>query len=636
MISLRALLGFFPNTTEFEGKKDKLEAEFKAFKAFEQSIELKRYLVLDEYVHSKEFADKKEEILSIRFKNTSYYQKEKEFNVLHKSDDIKLYYKTLQSEQLKSFREIEKSDTLKKYNKLQDFVISPNFEEVKAETSLSPKKKFAKSELSKKLDSYNTQTDSKRIKHYYKFINHKYFKDFNSAKESGLPEKINALEIQINSSEFREKKQTLTKKQFKESNEYLVFNEYLSVKGSKLFKRYSELVHSHLKKTFDELHGTTEIEAYEKLKFFIKSDDYKSQKREIENYSFKDTPEYEKLQEFEHLKKTDDIKFFQSFLQSKDYKNYQKLHGSERISSYEKIKEYIESKEFTSNKEYCTKSPKKRWRESEPYHLLQEFEQLKDNEQIKEYFKSLKAKRYGWLRVWNETFYDDFSEGKLNTKKWITRYYYGEELLKDSYSLSHDKHFVTDGKNIEFGNSTLKIITKREKAKGKSWDHKHGFVTREFGYTSGLVNTGKSFRQKFGTFEAKIKFHDAHEIQNAFWMVSKMMVPHINIAKANGKIIVGNAWGDAKDLKKIHEYSKKYKRTKFSEDFYIYTMEWRPDQLIWKINGVEVASTRQGVPQEPMYIVFSSGLQKEVEIGLPAHMEVDWVRCHQHTDFKDN
>lgn len=636
MISLRALLGLFPDTTEYEGKKDKLEAEFLALKAFEQSAELKRFKELDEYIHSKEFADKKVEILTLKFKNTPDYQKEKEFLALKNSNDIKLYYKTLASEQLKSFIAIEKSEHLKKFNELHSFINSPKFNEVKAETSLSAKKKFAKSDLAKQLEEYHIQSESEKIKHYYKFINHKYYKDYIHAKQTGLPEKFETLEKNINSQEFREKKQTLTKKEFNQSKEYELLNEYSQIKTSKLFKHFSELAHSHLKNAYDELHGTSEIETFEKLSFFIKSNEFKNQKKEIENFSFQDTPEYEKLKEFEYLKKTKEIHFYKSFSNSKEYLNYKALFGSERIAVFEKSKDYINSAEFKSNKEYCNKSPKKRWKESEPYQLLLEFESLKKNEQIIRYFKGLKAKKFGWLRVWNETFFDDFKDSKLDNSKWLTRYYYGQELLKDSYSLSYDKHFVTDGKNLEFGNSILKIITKREKVKGKSWDINHGFVPREFGYTSGLINTGNSFRQKYGTFEAKIKFHDSTEIQNAFWMVSKFLVPHINIAKASNKLVFGNAWGDAKDLKNIKEFSKKYKRARFNQDFHIYTLEWYPDRLLWKINGVEVASSRQGIPQDHMYIALSAGLTKDVEIGLPAEMEVDWVRCFQHLDLKEN
>jgi len=52
--------------------------------------------------------------------------------------------------------------------------------------------------------------------------------------------------------------------------------------------------------------------------------------------------------------------------------------------------------------------------------------------------------------------------------------------------------------------------------------------------------------------------------------------------------------------------------------------------LRWKINGVTIASSSQGVPQEPMYLILSSGLYKEIKgNNLPASMEVDWVRCYK-------
>lgn len=633
MISLRALLGLFPSTIEFEGKKDQLEAEFKAIKEFEESEELKRYAVLEQYVRSKEFSDKKSELLSLKFKQTNDYQKEKEFLTLSNSKEIKMFLKTSVSEQLRMFEEIEKSDTLKKLNSLLNFIQSPDFDEVKKETSLPPKTKFSRSEVGKKYQDYIDKSVSEKIKNYYKFVQHKNYKDYIHVIESGLVQKLSMLENTILSSEFREKKGKMKSGDFKLTSEYQSFKEFTNIKKSSSYKKYSQLVHSYLKKNYDEMHGSSEIEAFEKLKFFFESDDFKTQKREIETFSFKDTPEFEKLQEYEQLKKSSDVKFYNKFLNSSEYKNYLALNGSERIKNYEKLKSYIESKEFVENKEYYTQSPKKRWKSSEPYQLLQEFEQLKDNEKIKWYFKSLQAKKFGWLRLWNETFADDFADSKLNTKKWITKYLYGEQLLKESYSLSQDKHFVTDGKNIELGNSNLKIITKREVTKGKSWHKNHGFVTREFGYTSGLINTGKSFKQLYGYFESKIKIHESDQIQNAFWMVSNTMVPHINVVKANDKIVFSNAWGNSKDLSSVKESAKKYKKSKFSGDYYIFSLEWTADHLIWRINGVEVASTRQGVPQEPMYIAFSSGLQQEVDTSLPATMEVDWVRCYQHVNY---
>ena len=98
-------------------------------------------------------------------------------------------------------------------------------------------------------------------------------------------------------------------------------------------------------------------------------------------------------------------------------------------------------------------------------------------------------KRFAWHRTWNLTFSDEFSESKLDTSKWLTRYYWGDKMLKDTYSLSIDKHLVTDGSNIILENGRLHLVTQKESVKGKSWDARYGFSTRNFDYTSGLINS---------------------------------------------------------------------------------------------------------------------------------------------------
>jgi beta-glucanase (GH16 family) len=118
-------------------------------------------------------------------------------------------------------------------------------------------------------------------------------------------------------------------------------------------------------------------------------------------------------------------------------------------------------------------------------------------------------------------------------------------------------------------------------------------------------------------------------------MVGKSMVPHIEIMKAGKKLYYGNSWGDARNLKSVKRYIASRGRNRFSKDFYIYTLEWKPNVLSWKINGIEVARSTNGVPDQPMYIVLSAGLQNEVNGVLPTHMEVDWVRCYQKNDLSN-
>jgi beta-glucanase (GH16 family) len=612
MAAIRAILGLFPKTSDYENHRIKLEEEYNDLLAFKNSKELHSYHELEAYLKSEEYLHKKKDILSLRFNKTDDFQKEKEFKRLSRASDIRLYYKTIDSSDLARFQEYEKSAELEKYQELDNFVHSSEFAKVKKEASVSAKEKFRRSDLAKTLEQYKSKKSSEQFKGYYKFIKHKFYGDFEDAIAEGLPQKIESL-----------------------ANDKEAVKEYLALKKTQEYKRYHKLLHSPYKHHYDTLHGTAELEAFEDLEDFINSGEFKRQKKEIESFSFRHTDEYKKLEEYQILKNSEQIKFYFKFRDSKANKNYQKLHNSDRIAKYEELKAYIESDEFIRFKTYATKVPKKRWHESKEYEKFQEFEALKANEKIKWYFNNIDSKKFDWHRAWSETFKDDFSERKIDTKKWLTRYYWGEKMFKGSYSLSQDKHFVTDGDNLIIDNGKLHIVTRKEEIEGKSWSDDFGFVTRDFGYTSGLINTGNSFQQKFGTFEAKIKFHPSVDIQNAFYLLSKTFVPRIDIANAWKKVVFGTAWGDPKDKASIKNNSKTKKRSKLSSDFFIYTLEWTPIHLVWKVNGMVVASSNQGVPNEPMYLLLSSGLRKDVDGILPAMMEIDWVRCFQHKDYKD-
>lgn len=632
MAGLRALLGLYPNTKEFETKRQKLEDEFNAIAQFENSAEYKRYVKLEAYLHSEEFSLQRKELLSLRYSKSEEYKKEKEYIGLKKANDIVLYYKIKDSERLKDFLETEKSAELKRFNELEKLVNSAEFAEVKKATSQSAGKKFAASDLAITLQQFEQQKKSADITGYLKFTGHKYFQDYNSVLAEKLDKKVEELKQSVTSAEFAAKRKSMKKTEFSQSPEKKMLDDYKLLIKSKKYKRFLARSKSPHRQGYEKLKDSDQLEAFISLRDFIGSEEFKKQRREIEKKTFKDTGEYQSLREFEQLKKSARISSYFKFKDSKEWKNFQQLDGSERIKSYEKLKEFIASSEFTEKKSYLTQSPKKRLKESEIHQREMEFEQLSKSKEIRWYFKAKKDKKFDWFRHWQETFKDDFNGASLDESKWITRYFWGDELLKDSYSLSHEKHFITNGKNLDVKDSTLVITTKKEEIKGKSWHPDYGFILREFGYTSGLVNTGRSFRQKYGVFEAKIRINQSHDIQNAFWMVSKTMVPHIDVAKANGKVLLGNAWGNARDLSTVRTFSKSLGRSKLARDYFIYTLDWTAKKLIWKINGIEIARSSKGVPQEEMYLVLSSGLTKEPNNNLPAQMEVDWVRCYQHKD----
>ena len=251
---------------------------------------------------------------------------------------------------------------------------------------------------------------------------------------------------------------------------------------------------------------------------------------------------------------------------------------------------------------------------------LREYDKLKKNDDIIWYFKVKDSNKYDVLKHRELTFSDEFEREKLDTKKWLTNYYWGEKLLKDRYSVESDLQAYTEKENFELRNSILKINTKPRKVTGKVWSVANGFSTKEFNYTSGIINSGNSFRQKYGVFTAKIKLGDPTS-KSSFWMLAEKITPHIDICRTSK----GKVWLDYFSAKGNNV--KASLGSRYSNDFYIYTLEWTSNKLVWKINNTEVFRQTTDVPKEPMYVNLSGGLDKPIK-GTTS-MEIDWVRVYR-------
>jgi beta-glucanase (GH16 family) len=272
----------------------------------------------------------------------------------------------------------------------------------------------------------------------------------------------------------------------------------------------------------------------------------------------------------------------------------------------------------------------KKYELSEEYKKEDRYKSLKKSEKVLWYFKVKDSRKFDEIKKWDLTFEDDFNAKKLDSSRWLTRYFWGEALLNDSYSLDNEKQFMNYDKNLTLSDSKLIIITKQEKVRGKAWNPTVGFFARDFEYTSGTLNTGINFRQQYGLFEAKIRFNRNYPVNHALWLVSDYMLPHIDIAKAAKNVTMGNYWGTLTAGLKPEKNEFRVNSGKYAADFYIFSLEWTATRLIWKINGVTVASVREGVPQVPMYLNLGSSLYEKTHTPVfPASFEVDWIRCYR-------
>jgi beta-glucanase (GH16 family) len=386
----------------------------------------------------------------------------------------------------------------------------------------------------------------------------------------------------------------------------------------------------NLRKEFEELNNfaqSDELKHYEELRNFVQSNEFKQRVRAIKAQKFQDTPEYNKLQRYNQFKKQNTIKkYLKGKLSDSDLNSTQQRE----VQEYKELESFINSNEFRQVENYMKQSSSKKYQQSEEYKQLQEFIHLNKSDKIKWFYKFKDHSKFDELRRWELTFNDDFDERSLDKNKWLTKYYWGEKILHSAYSLSNDKHFVTDGKNLQLTNSALEIVTKHENAEGRAWHPKFGFHPKHYSYTSGVVNTGDIYKQKFGIIEAKISFNSNTPITQGFWMVDNVILPQINIAKLNkNKLELGQITGSI-ERKSIQDQIFKMNGNKFVNQYFIYTLEWSPHQLIWKINDKVIVKQRNTLPEKELSLLFTAGIFNGAEpVGLPASMKVDWVRCYQ-------
>ncbi len=504
----------------------------------------------------------------------------------------------------------QSSDQLARYNVLHELVNSSGFIQRKKELESL---QYKNSEEYLKEKEFFSLQKSKDIVLYFKTVSGTQLKRYRNLDGSEKIKEFENLEKYIQSSQFREK-QKMRPITFKDTDEYRKLVEFKALKADPEIKSFLKSLRKPGK---EEIKKSRTILRYEELNALMRSPEFLA-KKNMRPITFKDSEEYKKLLEYNRQKNNIEIKEFYKFKSSKEYANFLQTDGSMRLKRYNELKDYIATDEFREKKKYLL--DKKRFEKTDMFQDIKEYEKLKKNEEIIWYFKVKDSNKFDILKSRELTFNDEFDTDKLDTKKWITNYYWGEKLLKDNYSVESDLQAFTEKDNFEIRNSVLKIVTKPQKVTGKVWSATTGFKTKEFNYTSGIINSGTSFRQKYGIFTAKIKLGNP-AAKNSFWMLGEKITPHIDIYRtSNGKVMFDFFSNGSKP-------SATTIGSKYANDFYIYTLEWTPDKLVWKINEEVVFTQTENLPKEPLFINLSGGLDKPVN-GLVS-MEVDWIRVYK-------
>jgi hypothetical protein len=320
------------------------------------------------------------------------------------------------------------SEVLTRYNELNGLVNSSDFiQKSKELKSLQ----YKNSEEYYNEKEFSSLQKAKDIVLYFKTTSGTTLKRFKDMDGSSKINDFEALEKFIESPGFREK-QKMKPFTFKDTDEYRKLDEYKTLKKDpeiKAFLKPPKKIKSFFKASKNksqpkvEIIKTRAILRFEELDKLVKSSEFLAKKR-MKPITFKDSEEYKKFLEYKRLKGTLEIKEFYKFKSSKEYANFLNTDGSARLKRYYELKEYVATPEFKQRKEYL--QDKKRFEKTEMFKEVQEYKKLKKSKDIIWYFKVKDSDKFDILKRRDLTFSDEFDGEKLDTKKWLTNYYWGE------------------------------------------------------------------------------------------------------------------------------------------------------------------------------------------------------------------
>lgn len=227
------------------------------------------------------------------------------------------------------------------------------------------------------------------------------------------------------------------------------------------------------------------------------------------------------------------------------------------------------------------------------------------------------------------TFHDEFNATSLDTNKWAPHY------CKPATINNELQAFLPD--NFEFSGTTLRIRSDNREFNGKN-------------YTSGAITSFGRFSQTYGYFEMRAKVPEGRGFWPAFWMLpqSQAWPPEIDIMEIltqDPRIIHQTLHYNnpalattANPLGKTAN-GKAFTGPDFSYDYHTYAVSWRPEALIFYVDGIERHRITSFVPNTPMYILANTAVGGNWPVApdfttlFPAYFDIDYIRAYKYDDL---
>jgi len=240
------------------------------------------------------------------------------------------------------------------------------------------------------------------------------------------------------------------------------------------------------------------------------------------------------------------------------------------------------------------------------------------------------------------TFTDEFSGSSLSPV-WNMR-------GQDYEAQSKRKCSKGDPKAVKVGGGTLRLsVIKDKSAKGKCKASSRKKSKKISYRLNGHVGTEGGFDFKYGVAAARIKMQKSQGQHASFWSQPNGgngpgsagheidIIEYFGDKHPQGGLTSFIHWYKGKKLIKTGSWIKdsksflKNNKDGWSKNYHVFSVQWTPKTIIFRIDGKETWRTSARVSQEQQYLILSllASDYEALEMSdkkLPQHMYVDWVR----------
>ncbi|MBN1426976.1 MAG: glycoside hydrolase family 16 protein [Anaerolineae bacterium] len=242
----------------------------------------------------------------------------------------------------------------------------------------------------------------------------------------------------------------------------------------------------------------------------------------------------------------------------------------------------------------------------------------------------------GQTETWQLVFNDEFEGRALDRSRWTVCYWWNQNGCTNLGN-NELQWYTPDNVLVEGG-----IL--RLRAQKQEFETEDGQI---YPYTSGMITTGPvsydepqklGFAFQTGYAEIRARSPQGDGLWAAFWLLPTDLTskPEIDVME-----ILGNA----PDMLEMHIHylvdpetadssGKSWQGIDFSADWHTFAIDWRPDRVVWLVDGVERwrFEEQEYIPATNMYLLLNLAVGGDwpgppgSDTVFPSYFEVDYVR----------